>query len=268
MLRLLCVLLLAAVVVADEHNHHAGHHHHGSSYKFARKGDGERRLHGGCYDESKQIPKSYDIRNLDGVNYASADRNQHIPQYCGSCWAHGATSALAGSIQFEEKEPLSHHLPLCPGNALPVFQYAHETGLVSEGCNNYQARDGECNESNKCGTCWPATGCSAVKNYTLYKVGQFGIVRGRDRMKAEIFHGGPIACGIASTPKFDRYSGGIYQEETNEGINHIISVAGWGTPWGEQGWFRIVTSAYKNGGSKYNLKIEEECSFADPVVTD
>lgn len=36
----------------------------------------------------------------------------------------------------------------------------------------------------------------------------------------------------------------------------------WGEPWGEDGFFRIVTSAFKKGhGNKYNLGIETDCAF-------
>ncbi|KAK6060339.1 papain family cysteine protease [Cooperia oncophora] len=101
---------------------------------------------------------------------------------------------------------------------------------------------------------------SQSKNYTLYKVKEYGTVRGMDKMKAEIYHNGPIACGIAATKAFETYAGGIYKEATNDDIDHIISVVGWGvdrhdsessTDWtethgvarlGEQGSFRWVNS--------------------------
>lgn len=39
-------------------------------------------------------------------------------------------------------------------------------------------------------------------------------------------------------------------------------------PQGESGWLRIVTSAYKGGsGSTYNLAVEEDCMYGDPIVS-
>lgn len=40
----------------------------------------------------------------------------------------------------------------------------------------------------------------------------------------------------------------------------------WGSPWGERGFFRIVTSAYREGtGDEYNLIIEKDCGWAMPT---
>ena len=86
-----------------------------------------------------------------------------------------------------------------------------------------------------------------------------------------------IACGVDVTLKFLAYTGGIYSEKREDiGINHEISVTGWGydeqsgkeywigrnswgTYWGEYGFFRIEMH-------KDNLGIETSCFWAVPKV--
>jgi len=64
---------------------------------------GPRDLH----EPSKPIPKipindlptEWNWGSIDGKDFLTIERNQHIPQYCGSCWAFAATSALSDRIK-------------------------------------------------------------------------------------------------------------------------------------------------------------------------
>ncbi|KHN85735.1 Cathepsin Z [Toxocara canis] len=214
------------------------------------------------------LPASWDWRNVNGINYCSPTRNQHIPVYCGSCWVFGATGALTDrfNIARKNKWPMTFLSPQeiidcagggnCQGGEVgEVYEYAKTHGLVDEGCNNYRATNGFCDPFHRCGSCWPDY-CFAVENYTRYYVRDYGKVSGRLNMMSEIHSKGPIACSIGATTNFDlNYSGGIYAEK--------LEVPG------EKGWFRIVTSTFRGGtGNDYNMGIESDCYFADPDISN
>lgn len=230
---------------------------------------------------------------MSGVNYVTWDKNQHIPQYCGSCWAQGTTSALSDrlSIIRHAQWPSINLAPQvlincngggsCEGgDPSGVYEYGAETGIPDQTCQAYEAKDLKCQPLGVCENCHPTNKsfspgeCEAVNKYPLVYVGDYGSVSGADKMKMEIFQRGPIGCGIDATSKFEAYTGGVYSESSLfPMINHEISVVGWGVDtdgteywvgrnswgsyWGEQGWFRMKMHSD-------NLAIETDCDWGVP----
>ena len=53
---------------------------------------------------TEDLPDSFSwAEQPGGISMVTKNLNQHIPQYCGSCWAHGAISALGDRIKIARK---------------------------------------------------------------------------------------------------------------------------------------------------------------------
>jgi len=211
--------------------------------------------------KSEDLPASFTWGNNNGVNYLTMSRNQHIPQYCGSCWAHGAVSALADRIKIARKAQgidinLSvQHILNCAdvgschgGSIAGVYQWlkgksSSGTGIAYETENPYLACSSDssegicshaswsCNAINTARTCSTFTDmggkCVGLSHFPNATISEYGEVSGADDMAKEILARGPISCGIDALP-IEKYTGGI-ATDAGSGIDHVVSVVGWGS---------------------------------------
>lgn len=248
------------------------------------------------------LPDTWDWRNINGTNYCTISRNQHIPQYCGSCWAHGSVSALGDRVKIARKAQgidinlsVQHILNCgnvgsCYGGSVDgPYQWLHSlstrtgSGISYETSNPYLAcssdvnyglcphGDFTCTDLNVARTCstFPPSGkCVGLKKYPNVTISDYGSIRGAAAMQKEIYNRGPITCGIDAQPLLE-YTGGIISKRGG-GIDHVISVVGWGSTgtsqywivrnswgeyWGEMGYVRVELG-------KNALNLEDQCAWA------
>jgi cathepsin X len=208
------------------------------------------------------LPESFSwAKTPDGKSMLTKMLNQHIPQYCGSCWAHGAVSALSDRIKIARKGQSPdvnlavQHILNCGtktagscygGSHLAAYEWIHENGYIAYDSENpYMA----CSSDSKEGFCghasWECTAPNTAKTCSTFSemggkcvgltqfpnatVAEYGSVDGMEKMKKEIFARGPIACGVdADNLRF--YKKGIFDDPSaTSNVNHVVSVVGWGS---------------------------------------
>jgi cathepsin X len=252
----------------------------------------------------QEVPDSLNWCDKDGVNYCTIMLNQHIPQYCGSCWAHGATSALADRIKIARKAQgidiqLSvQHVLNCGnagschgGDAGAAYQWiqknfvatgagiSYTTGQPYLACSK-ESKEGMCPAALKAGdlTCEPKNvqrtcgtfgeACVGLSHFPNATIAEYGSIQGKDALQKEIMNRGPIACAIDAGP-IRNYVGGIVTDKSDD-LDHVISVVGWGTD--EKSLYWIVRNSWgefwgENGFVRVQsgaLGIETQCNWATP----
>ena len=160
------------------------------------------------------LPEQWLWNNVNGSNLLTTIRNQHIPQYCGSCWAQAASSSLSDRIKiaragaWPEINISPQVLISCgPNNgchggyALNAYKWMSENETTDETCSIYQARghdNGEkCSAMQMCRNCSPGGACVVPDKYHVYGIDEYGTVTGEQDMLQELYQRGPLGCGIA-----------------------------------------------------------------------
>jgi cathepsin X len=165
------------------------------------------------YLSDDDVPEEFTWQNVNGKCYLTHAINQHIPQYCGSCWAFAALSALADRIKISRDAQgddinLSIQYVLncganvagsCHGgSATGVYQFLKEQGPIPfDTCQPYIACssdsqegfcshvDTTCSALNTCRTCntFSSNGgnCVSLDYYPNATVAEYGIIEGENK---------------------------------------------------------------------------------------
>lgn len=209
------------------------------------------------------LPSSWDWRTLNGVTPVKNQGN------CGSCWAFGTVAPIEGAIKTAtglDKDLAEQYLISCntDGYGCNGGWFAHEyymwngitppgeqqPGAVLESNFPYTADDGACNP--------PHSHPYDLQSWAY--ISSQSNVPSVQAIKQAITDHGVVAAAVCVGPKFQAYTGGIFNanEASSCGgsVNHAIALVGWtddlgpdsgywimknswGAGWGESGYMRI-----------------------------
>lgn len=192
--------------------------------------------------------------NHDNRNYLTWIKNQHIPTYCGSCWAQGATSVLNDRVNIknirEEKKPFPRHVlsvqsilacglggTCLGGDATMLWQRAKNWKIPTNSCREYEAKNPEKFSCEGKARCYNASkkGEWEITQFNGMNVQGWTRLRGEQEIKHALLTG-PVACDFEVTDKFENYKPDmknldkkdIYNEDKDIfQKNHIVSIVGW-----------------------------------------
>ncbi len=163
------------------------------------------------YLSPDDLPESFSWSNISGgVSYLTHSLNQHLPHYCGSCWAHAALSSLADRIKIargggggDDINLSIQYILNCGseiagtchgGTSTGVYEFIkeHSSGFIPyDTCQPYMACSHDSNEGfcphgnwtcsamNTCRTCTAFAGrfhmhCSEIDFFPNATIAEFG----------------------------------------------------------------------------------------------
>ena len=221
----------------------------------------------------------------DAAKFNWADYNGVTPVTdqgaCGSCWAFATHGAFEGSyailnkalIDSAEQDTLD-----CSGEGdcsggWWAYQYLIDTGSAKEADYPYVAKKGTCK-----------TGVQR-----LYKAAAWGYVNGTvdipsvAELKKALCQYGPLGVAVAVTSAFQAYKSGVFNEGSNDQVNHGVTLVGWddskqawriknswGPGWGESGymWIAYNTNKIGYGASWVQAKLAPVCEDAPCLIAN
>lgn len=212
-------------------------------------------------------PASWDWRQWGVV---TPIRDQALPQYCGSCWAHGTAAAFESAIAMQTGRLYSFSVQQlvscspsygsCNGGDF-AFGFYKRVGAALDADFPYAAADVSCKSGltqHFKAKSWAYVGASYRQPST-------------DEIKRAIYQFGPVAVTVSASGAWKHYRGGVYNECNHNGTNHIVAIVGWddtdqawivknshGTEWGEDGYMRIKYTGSQ--GAKCN-RIGEQAAL-------